>query len=78
MSRIPPIPPQIGIAVGFDFVGKFISEWKTIGVGIVLVSTQWATESGQGKGSQGKGEDQLFDVEKLFEVGMSNKLFDVN
>jgi hypothetical protein len=30
MSRIPPIPPQIGIAVGFDFVGKFISEWKTM------------------------------------------------
>jgi hypothetical protein len=26
MSRIPPIPPQFGIAVGFDFVGKFISE----------------------------------------------------
>ncbi len=34
MSRIPPIPPQFGIAVGFYFVGKFISEWKTIGVGI--------------------------------------------
>jgi hypothetical protein len=36
MSRIPPIPPQSGIAVGFDFVGKFVNEWKTIGVGAVL------------------------------------------
>jgi hypothetical protein len=36
ISRIPPIPPQTGIAVGFDFVGNFIDEWKTIGVGIVL------------------------------------------
>jgi hypothetical protein len=36
MSRIPPIPPQFGIAVGSDFVGKFITEWKIIGVGIVL------------------------------------------
>jgi hypothetical protein len=34
MSRIPPIPPQLGIAVEFDFVGKFSNEWKTIGVGI--------------------------------------------
>jgi hypothetical protein len=25
MSRIPPIPPQSGIAVGFDFVGKFVN-----------------------------------------------------
>jgi putative effector of murein hydrolase LrgA (UPF0299 family) len=24
MSKIPHIPPQIGIIVGFDFVGKFI------------------------------------------------------
>jgi hypothetical protein len=24
MSKIPPIPPQIGIIVGFDYVGKFI------------------------------------------------------
>jgi hypothetical protein len=31
MSRIPPIPPQFGIAVGSDFVGKFITEWKIIG-----------------------------------------------
>jgi hypothetical protein len=36
MSRIPPIPPQFGIAVGFEFVGKFITNWKTIGVGMVL------------------------------------------
>ncbi len=36
MSRIPPTPPQSGIVVGFDFVGKFINKWKTIGVGIVL------------------------------------------
>ncbi len=35
MSRIPPIPPQIGIIVGFDFVGRFNSEWKTIGVVVV-------------------------------------------
>jgi hypothetical protein len=31
---IPPIPPQSGNAVGFDFVGKFSNEWKSIGVGI--------------------------------------------
>jgi hypothetical protein len=77
MSRVPPIPPQIGIVVGFDFVGSLLVNGKKIGVGIVLVSTQWATESGRGKGSQGKGEERLFNVEKLFEVGMRNKLFDV-
>ncbi len=78
MSRIPPIPPQIGIVVGFYFVGIFNSEWKTIGVVLVLYElTQWAMENGQGKGSQGEGEDQLLDVEQLFEVVMSNKLFEV-
>jgi hypothetical protein len=34
MSRIPPIPPQSGSAVGFGFVGKFSSRWETIGVGV--------------------------------------------
>ncbi len=28
LSRIPPITPQFGVAVGFDLVGKFIAERK--------------------------------------------------
>ncbi len=39
--------------------------------------TQWAIENSHGKGSQGEGEDQLLNVEHLFEVGMRNKLFEV-
>jgi hypothetical protein len=29
MSKIPPLAPQIGNIVGFEFVGKFNSTWRT-------------------------------------------------
>jgi hypothetical protein len=32
MSKIPPIPPQIGNIVGFDFVGEFYCKENTRGV----------------------------------------------
>jgi hypothetical protein len=64
MSKIPPIPPQIGINVGFDLVGKFNSKWDTIGLLLseelnVVGCGKWSWQ----KGSQGKGEDRLSDEE---------------
>jgi hypothetical protein len=36
MIQVCELCPQSGINEGFDFVGKFITEWRTIEVGIVL------------------------------------------
>ncbi len=79
MSRILPIPPQIGIVVGFDLVGKLNRKWNTIGV-LVLVHrnlTQWAMEMVTEKGARERERTGCLVWNILFEVGMRNKLFKV-
>jgi hypothetical protein len=63
MSRIPPIPSQIGIVVGFGFV-RALNSKGTEGVLVHWNLTQWTIENDHGKGSHGEGEDQLSGVEQ--------------